>query len=342
MAEALETALSIGDEAAGRVVLRGHDLSDLAERHDYETVAAVLWDGVVPAVPDRAALAMARAQAFADLAPYEPILRGRTAADAMRILVAATPGDDPLRAVAQVGIAATLAIRTQDGLPWLPPQHGAGHAADLLAMATGAAPSPQAARALERYMILMIDHGISASTHGVRIAASTAAPMAACLAAGLSVLEGVRHGGAPGLVIAQLDAIAGAADVPRFVTDARAQGRRLIGFGSRAYRGRDLRADAMKAMWREIGGDRGRRAEAEAIEHALEATLAGTMPGRGLKTNVEFYAALLLEALGLPPHGFTPMFAAGRSAGWVAHRAEQMPRPRILRPEQAYVGIAPA
>jgi citrate synthase len=341
MSEPLETALSISDEAAGKIVLRGHDLAVLAQTRSYEDVAAILWAGVVEEQATRDNLGAARADAYRQIAPFEAMLYGRAADAAMRMLLAAfIPPEDGAgtAAVAWTGLSAALAMASAERRLWRRPDPAQSHVADLLAIATGTAPEPAVAHAIERYMILMIDHGISASTYAARIAASTEAGLTAVLLAALSVLEGPSHGGAPALVLDQLDRIAGPEDVPRAVAAAQQTGRRIMGFGSRAYRGEDIRAALMKHEWLAIGGDSGARAEAVAVEEAIVAELARISPSRGLRANVEYYAALLVEAAGIPRAGITPLFAAARSAGWVAHAAEQRALGRMIRPQSRYIG----
>ncbi|MBV9840049.1 MAG: hypothetical protein JOY99_00695 [Sphingomonadaceae bacterium] len=339
MTGSVETALSFGDEANGRIVLRGHDLARLAQSHGYEDVVAILWRVVVPADLTKEVLGAARARLFPRLASLEALAAGRSTADAMHLLLAALPIDGAVAAVAATGLAATLAMRSAGGLPWLAPDPALGHAADLLRLATGGAPDAATARALERYMILMIDHGVSASTFAVRIAASTGAGLAGCVAAGLAVLEGPLHGGAPSMVLDQLDEMQGVSDVPAYVAQLRARGKRVVGFGSRAYQGEDLRSALMHRQWEAIGGATGARFDAVATEAALADALAAA--GKPLRANVEYYAALLLEACGIPRAGFTPMFAAARAAGWMAHVAEQRAAGRMIRPQTRYVGALP-
>ena len=209
----LETALSFGDEARGKIVLRGHDLAVLAETEGYEAVAARLWADVVPFAISPEALGVARERMFGAVLPYAPLVAGRPVAEAMRVLLAAAVVGDPVDLVAAVGLAAVLAMRSAQGMDWRAPDAGAGHAEDLLAMATGQAAAPDRAAALERYMTLMIDHGISASTYAARIAASTGAGLVPVALAALSVLEGPKHGGAPALVLDQLDGLSGPGDV---------------------------------------------------------------------------------------------------------------------------------
>ena len=126
-----------------------------------------------------------------------------------------------------------------------------------------------------------------------------------------------------------------------FRSAAMARGERLMGFGHRIYRVRDPRADALKAALKLFPQNAGRVAFAEEIERTAIARLRMKYPARALDTNVEFYTALLLEALGVPRVAFTPLFAMGRVAGWIAHAREQAATRRLIRPRSLYVGPRP-
>jgi citrate synthase len=178
------------------------------------------------------------------------------------------------------------------------------------------------------------------------VVASTGAGLASAVIAGLSALKGPLHGGAPGPVLDMLDAIGTPGHAHEWLAGAVAEGRRLMGFGHRIYRVRDPRADALKAALRALaaqgGGQPQRLALAEVVEQAALALLREKKPGRALDTNVEFYTALLLEALGMAREHFTCVFAAGRVGGWVAHAREQVRGGRLIRPQSVYVGPSPS
>jgi citrate synthase len=140
-----------------------------------------------------------------------------------------------------------------------------------------------------------------------------------------------------------LDAIGEPSRTAAWIAAELAAGRRLMGFGHRVYRVRDPRADVLKdvvQLLRETGSERLRFAEQ--VEQAALAALAAHKPDRPLQTNVEFYTALLLEAVGLDRELFTPAFAMGRVAGWAAHVFEQERTGRLMRPQSTYVGPAVA
>jgi len=77
---------------------------------------------------------------------------------------------------------------------------------------------------------------------------------------------------------------------------------------------------------------------ARAVEREAERILAERHPDRRLRANVEFYTAVLLEAVGVPRTLFSPTFAASRVAGWCAHVEEQRRVGRLVRPASKYVG----
>ena len=173
--------------------------------------------------------------------------------------------------------------------------------------------------------------------------ASTGAGLVSAALGGLSALKGPLHGGAPGPVIAMLDAIGTPENARPWLEQALEHGDRLMGFGHRVYRVRDPRADALKAAALRLAaaGSSARFTLAEAVEAAALALLKERKPSRPLDVNVEFYTALLLEALGFPPDAFTCVFAMARMAGWLAHAREQAMTGRLMRPQSRYLGPAP-
>lgn len=344
---AAETTLSHVDGEAGRLIIRGHDLEELAGRVSYEEAVAILWDGLVPGSSDdlRARFGDARVRAFGYLAGLTPHLRGLTPVEGMRLLLSGLPDADEDPAALAVGgaaVAAAMAVRGARGLPAVAPDPSAGHAADLLRMLRGEAVDAGEVAGLDTYLVTVLDHGLNASTFTARVVASTEAGILSSVVAGLCALKGPLHGGAPGPVLDMLDAIGAVENAQSWLDEAIGRGERLMGFGHRIYRVRDPRADVLKVAAGKLKGRENRIAFAEAVEKVALAVLERRKPGRRLDTNVEFYTALLLEALGIPREGFTPLFGAGRTGGWVAHAVEQVKTGRIIRPQSRYVGPWPA
>ncbi len=347
---AAETVLSHVDGEGGRLIVRGQDIEALSGKASYEDVVALLWSGVVGDAPASGALGAAiadgRAAAFERLAPLVPFAARLTPIEATRFLVGAIGDDEalarPTGMLAAVGVAAAMAIRAGEGKALMRPDAGRGHAADLLHMIRGREGDAAEVAALEAYLVTIIDHGLNASTFAARVVASTAAGLPSAIVAALAALKGPLHGGAPGPVLDMLDAIGTADAADAWLTRALDRGERLMGFGHRIYRVRDPRADVLKEAVRTLRGRANRIALAESVEQTALALLARRKAGRRLDVNVEFYTALLLEALGIPRAGFTALFAAGRTGGWIAHVREQEAGGRIIRPQSRYVGPMPA
>ena len=215
----------------------------------------------------------------------------------------------------------------------------------MLRMLKGIAPSTAEAAALDAYLVTIIDHGLNASTFAARVTASTLAGLTSAALAGISALKGPLHGGAPGPVIDMLDAVGSPDRATEWLEAALDRGDRLMGFGHGVYRVRDPRADALKRTLQSLGASSpelpGRLELAEAVEAAALDILQRRKPNRPLNTNVEFYTAVLLEALGFPHEAFTCVFASGRVCGWIAHAREQVLSGRLIRPSSRYVGPVP-
>ena len=350
---AAETRLSDVDGERGRLILAGHDVEELASSIDFESACALLCDGALPTDARReevrAAIAEGRAQAFERLPSLGDAL---SAADGMDALRAATAhlraqGDDAAFAV--IGAVAVFAAgwsRRATDAPPIPPDRKATHAEDFLRMVRDRTPSLAEVAALDAYLVTVIDHGMNASTFAARVVASTGSDLVSSIVAAIGALKGPLHGGAPGPVLDMLDRIGSADHAENWLQNEIVAGRRIMGMGHRIYRVRDPRAAVLERALLRLetasGVQRGGRlALARAVERAAEGVLRARHPTRPLPANVEFYTAVLLEAIGLPRALFTPTFAVARVVGWCAHVEEQRKTGRLIRPASRYVGDAP-
>lgn len=352
---AAETVLSDVDGLAGRLVIRGYALVELAGHWRFEAVAHLLLEGAFDNLPEVDAftllLGAARLSVFRSL---DPSLASLPLYDAVRAQLARLPdGDDLDTAVLLMAAPAVVLpamLRLQAGKAAIAPTPSDSHAADMLAMLGEGVADPARALALETYLVTVIDHGLNASTFAARVVSSTEAGLMSAVLAAMGALKGPLHGGAPGPVLDMLDAVGTPANAEPWIAAELAAGRRLMGFGHRIYRVRDPRADALKAalvrLTASLGHDgasnRSRLELASAVEAAALSALAAHKPDRALATNVEFYTALLLEAVGFPRDAFTSVFTTGRVAGWLAHACEQRLRGKLIRPKSLYVGPVPA
>jgi citrate synthase len=195
---------------------------------------------------------------------------------------------------------------------------------------------PRYVTAVDTYWVIAAEHGLNASTFVGRIAASTGADCAAALSAAVGTLSGPLHGGAPTRVLKMLDEVEAGGDADAYVHELLGRGERIMGFGHRIYRAEDPRARILRRTARELGSSRVE--VAEALERAALAALKERSPDRVLETNVEFWAAVVLEIAEIPPPMYPAMFGCARTAGWSAHIVEQRRSGRLIRPSARYVG----
>jgi citrate synthase len=258
----------------------------------------------------------------------------------------ATPSDDatPSEGATLAGAVAVFAAawsRRAAGLEPLAPDPALSHAADYLRLVRGVAPSPALERALSTYLVTVADHGMNASTFAARVVASTGSDAVSAIVAGIGALKGPLHGGAPGPVLDMLDAIGSPERAAAWLRAELEAGRRIMGLGHRIYRVRDPRAAVLEGALEHLqrsGTASKRLALARAVERAAVELLAGRYPERALQANVEFYTAVLLDAIGLDRRLFSATFAVGRVVGWYAHVREQRRTGRLIRPASRYVG----
>jgi citrate synthase len=346
---AAETVLSHVDGERGELVIAGERVGDLVRKTSFEGVTARLWSGgsgqPVPEAGVRAALGAARERASARLPDLLGITRGLSIVDGFRAAIAGLPAENGLPHEATIVgafpvIAGALVQRAMGNDP-VTPDPTVSHAADTLSMMLGRKPDAREVAALDAYFVTVCDHGMNASTFTTRVVASTQADMFAAVTAGYCALTGPLHGGAPEPVLEMLDAIGTSERIKPWVDDALSRGERLMGFGHKIYRVRDPRADVLKgAIERLKGGGQDLPFAAE-VESYIRAALRREKPDRPLDTNVEFFTAILLDALSIPRQAFTPIFAIARSAGWTAHAREQQRTGRLIRPSSAYIGPMP-
>jgi citrate synthase len=196
--------------------------------------------------------------------------------------------------------------------------------------------NPDHAKAIDAYLVSAAEHGMNASTFTARVIASTGADVAAALSGAVGAMSGPLHGGAPARVLTMIEEVEKSGDATAYVKKLLDAGERLMGFGHRVYRAEDPRARTLRRTAKELNAP---RAEvATALEDAALKELRERRPDRVLETNVEFWAAIVLDYAEVPPPMFTAMFTSARTAGWSAHILEQKRTGRLIRPSSIYTG----
>lgn len=200
-------------------------------------------------------------------------------------------------------------------------------------------PDPKHVQAVDAYFVSAAEHGMNASTFTARVIASTGADVAAAISGAVGAMSGPLHGGAPSRVLGMIEEIERTGDAAGYVRGVLDRGERLMGFGHRVYRAEDPRARVLRRTAKELGAPR--YEVAAALEQAALNELRARRPDRVLETNVEFWAAIVLDFAEVPANMFTSMFTCARLAGWSAHILEQKRTGRLVRPSARYVGPRP-
>ncbi|GAB6857601.1 citrate/2-methylcitrate synthase [Microbacterium xylanilyticum] len=269
-----------------------------------------------------------------------------SAADGRRALYDETDAehiDDAIRLAAVTPALIAALHRLRSGGAPIAPDPARDPISDYLRMLLGAAPATPLVSALGTYLTAAIDHGFNASTFTARVIASTGADLAACVGGALGALAGPLHGGAPSRTLDMLDEIGAPERAEAWVRDRVQRGGRIMGFGHAVYRTEDPRSRLLRDVAQQLRADglASTRVDlAVTVEQTVLRVLDELKPGRSLRTNVELYAAVVMEACGIPRELFTSTFASARLIGWGAHACEQVQDGKILRPSSRYIGPA--
>jgi citrate synthase len=341
---AVETEIMEPDREGGTLRYRGIDVEPLIGKVHYENVWGLLVDDDIDSTmpdPEPYEASGLTGRAPSDLQHETARMSGVWGLGKLNEISDEQAREDLGRVSAQMmGIVARSA-RIGDGetdpIPDEVVAKGKTAAEKFLLRWRGEA-DPRHAKAIDTYWICTAEHGLNASTFTARVTASTGADCAAALSSAVGALSGPLHGGAPAYVKPMLDEVEAMGDPEKWVRDALDAKRRIMGFGHRVYRAEDPRSRILKRTARELGSPQ--IEIAERLEEAALAELERRHPERPLRTNVEYYSALVLDVAEVPPPLAPAMFACSRVAGWSAHILEQKRTGRLFRPSARYVGPA--
>jgi citrate synthase len=339
---AVETEIAEPDREGGSLRYRGVDIEELVGRVPYEKVWGLLVDGTLePGMPEPELYEPPRLTGSAPSDAQAEIARlsGVWGLGKLHLISDEQARDDLGRLSAQVMAIVARSARVADGdddpVPDDVVAQGRTAAENFLLRWRGEA-DPAHVKAIDTYWICTAEHGLNASTFTARIAGSTGADAGAALSAAIGTLSGPLHGGAPAHVMPMIDEVAATGDPERWVRDLLDRGERIMGFGHRVYRAEDPRARLLARTAEELGSKRVETAKG--LEAAALAELQRRHPERVLATNVEYWAAIVLDVAEIPAKLTPAMFACARVAGWSAHILEQKRVGRLIRPAARYVG----
>jgi len=349
-----ESAISFIDGKRARLEYRGVAVETLARESTFEETAWLLLKGDLPSQRD--------------LATFDADLRGhrrikfkivdllkclpeaghpmgalQAGVAALGMFYPARDVSDPksnwdsvVRLIAKIPTIVAAFHRLRRGDEALPPRDDLGHAANFFWMLTEQEPSPAVTRVLDACLILHAEHSMNASTFSARVTGSTLADPYTVVSSAIGTLTGPLHGGANEEVLDMLDEMG---DTPpaRWLENAIATKRKIMGFGHRVYKVKDPRATVLQELAEHVFAESGKPPKYE-LAVDLERAAAAQLGPKGIYPNVDFYSGIVYQSIGIPRDLFTPIFAIARVAGWLSHWLEQLQNNRIYRPEQVFVG----
>ena len=336
---AFETEIAEPDKDGGSLRYRGIDIEDLVGRYAFENVWGLLVDEDINSplpFPEPIELQDPSGAVPADLQAGLASLGPKWGLKKLVDIDAGQARDDLARlSAATLSIVAQAARGKQTPVPDSEVKKGENAAAQFLIRWRGEA-DPKHVRAIDTYWISAAEHGLNASTFTARIATSTGADCAAVMSSAVGTLSGPLHGGAPARVLPMIDGAAAHGDPEAYIREMLDRGVRIMGFGHRVYRAYDPRATVLKRTAIELGSPRVE--VAAALEEAALKVLREKSPDRQLETNVEYWAAVVLDVAEIPADLTPAMFGCARVAGWSAHILEQKRTGRLIRPSARYIG----
>jgi len=366
-----ESSITLIDGENGRLYFRGYPLKELVNNSSFEEVAYLLIYGDLPTVSEleifKSELIKERNIPDSVLTILKSYPRNTTRIELLRTSVSALSlydADDydyteqanirkGIRIIAKIPTILAFAHRIQSNLPLVEPSNELSHAGNYYYMMTGRKPSKDFERTFDKVLICHADHSINSSTFSCRVTVSTLSDIYSGITSAIGTLRGPLHGGANERVVRiLLEEIKRKENVIPWVKEKLENKEKVMGFGHRVYKTWDPRAvilrELSKEFWeREERGvidkipDQAHEDHRGSIDSLFEMTEMLTdyiIKTKKIYPNVDLYSAGLLHVLGIPTPLFTPLFAASRSAGWVAHALEQLKDNKLIRPRLRYIG----
>ncbi len=349
---ALDSKICFVDGDKGRLLYRGYDVVELAERSTFEEVAYLLWYGRLPGTVEFDAF-LAGFTGSMEL-PTETVMilrmfpRAATPMEVLRTAVSSMGHWDPdsgntrldacLRKAQRLTERVPLIITSHQRLRWghepITPMPGKGIAHNLLYCLHGKEPNPDMVKILDAALILHADHELNASTFAARVTAATMSDMYSSVTSAIGTLKGPLHGGANEQVMKMLTEIGDPAKAEAYVLEGLSKKVRIPGFGHAVYRTVDPRSGVLRAHAERLSQEVGDTRWFE-LAKEIERVMRGNSK---VYPNVDFYSGIIYHLMGIPEELFTPLFACSRIVGWTAHILEQWSDNRLIRPRANYVG----
>lgn len=345
-----ETALCTVGKTGTGLTYRGYDISELAEKAQFEEVAFLLLKGHLPTQPE--------------LDAYVAKLKSlRTLPAALREVLERIPADAHPMDVMRTGCSMLGNLETETDfaqqddaidrllatLPaiicyWYKFSHEGVRidtalddesiGAHFLHMLGGEVPSELFSQVMNVSLILYAEHEFNASTFTARVCASTLSDMHSCITAAIGSLRGPLHGGANEAAMEMIENWTSAEQAENEIMGMLARKDKIMGFGHAIYSESDPRNVIIKQWSEKLAAEVG-----DTTLYPVSVRCEEVMwREKKLFCNADFFHASAYHFMGIPTKLFTPIFVMSRLTGWAAHVKEQRANNRIIRPSADYTG----
>ena len=349
-----KTEASFIDGQEGKLLYRGYNIHDLAEKSTFEEVVYLLLYGSLPTqqqLADFDAVLKANRIVPDEVIQVLDLVKNSHPMDALRTGISALAAFDPdvddnsTDATVRKGIRLTAMgptivaahHRLRNGLEPVAPNPELNHSGNFLYMLFNELPDQETVDLLDVDFILHAEHGANASAFGARVTASTLADLHAAVTTGVGVLKGPWHGGAAEEVMKMALEIGNPENAEEYARKILDSGGRIMGFGHRVYRAEDPRARHLRERSRALGEKMGQPGWFQILAHLEQETML-PYRDRGICVNVDFFAGSIYYLLGIPEDLFISIFALGRIPGWTLQCVEQYEDNILIRPLLEYAG----
>jgi citrate synthase len=364
-----ESYITYIDGLNGKLYYRGYSLEDLVRDSSFEEVAYLLIYGELPTQSQLSDFndVLIKEREIPDniLTILKSYPRNTTRIELLRTSISALSLYDPddydfseeanirkgIRIIAKIPTVLAYSHRIQSNLPLVEPSEDLNHPCNYYYMMTNKIPNSEFVEYFDKILICHMDHSINSSTFSCRVTVSTLSDLYSGITSAIGTLRGPLHGGANERVInLMLNEIKRKENVIPWAKDKLEKREKIMGFGHRVYKTWDPRAKILREISKELWSDpdiiekipdpehEKHKGKIDNIYEMTELLTDFMIKTKNIYPNVDLYSAGALHALGIPTASFTPLFAASRSAGWVAHALEQLSDNKLIRPRLRYIG----
>ena len=346
------SSISDIDGSKGELTYRGYQIDDLAKNSTFEEVCYLIIFGDLP-TNDELNNFNKKLQKYRSIPEeiYEIIKLTKNGhpMDVLRSCVSSFKSvymgknktkddflENGIKLISQIPIVIAAHQRIRNNLSPIKPNISLSHSANWLYMLSGQLPTKENEKITDLDLILHAEHGSNASSFAARVTIGTKADIYDAFVTAISTLSGPAHGGAAEDVMKMIDEISEPENVKNFINNKRLNKEPITGFGHRVYRKEDPRAKHLKKGLKKLSIEKGEPKWFKILENVVNEMKPYSR--HGLNVNVDFYSGAVYNLQKIPMDLYVPIFAIGRTPGWIAQCLEQFESNILIRPLTMYNG----